>query len=113
MLRFLIRRAFRVSPRRHAAAVKHVSALLADVESRLADGRRSILGGDEINYTDLAFAAIMGLWTMPPEYGGGKADAVRVDVDRCPEAMQAEIAAWRSGYPRSAAFIERLYGELR
>jgi glutathione S-transferase len=113
MLRFLIRRAFSVSARRHAAAVEKVSALLTDVESRLADGRRSILGGDEVNYTDLAFAAIMGLWAMPPEYGGGKADAVRVDVDRCPEAMQAEIAAWRSGYPRSAAFIERLYGELR
>lgn len=113
LLRFLIRKAFRITPRRHAAAVEHVNALLAEVESRLDDGRHSILGGDDVNYTDLAFAAIMGLWAMPPGYGGGKADAVRVEIDRCPEAMQAEVATWRSDHPRCAAFIEHLYEELR
>ena len=113
LLRFLIRKSFRTTPKRHERAVEHISALLGEVESRLEDGRRSILGGDQINFSDLAFAAIMGLWAMPPGYGGGKADAVRIDIERCPAAMQREVAAWRSGYPRATAFIEGLYAEQR
>ena len=113
LLRFMIRKSFRITPKRHAKAIEHVNDLLGGVEERLADGRRSILGGDEINFSDIAFAAIMGLWAMPPQFGGGKADAVRVDIGECSEAMQEEVAAWKSGYPRSAGFIERLYEERR
>ena len=113
LLRFLIRKSFRITPARHTKAVEHVSALLGDVEARLADGQQSILGGDEGNFSDLAFAAIMGLWAMPPGYGRGKAEAVRIDIERCPAAMQGEVAAWKSGFPRSTAFIERLYEERR
>jgi glutathione S-transferase len=113
VLRFMIRKSFRITPKRHAKAIEHVNALLTDVEERLADGRRSILGGDEINFSDIAFASIMGLWAMPPRFGGGKADAVRVDIGECGEAMQHEVTAWKTGYPRSAAFIERLYEEHR
>ena len=113
LLRLLIRQAFRITPARHAKAVQHLEALLAEVEAQLADGRQSLLGGDTLNYTDFAFAAIMGLWAMPPEFGGGKADAVRVDIDRCPEAMQNEVAAWKNTYPQTTAFIERLYAEQR
>jgi len=113
LLRTLIRKAFRISPRHHEKAVKHLDALLSEVEARLEDGRKSVLGGDEINYTDIAFAAIMGLWAMPPKFGGGKADSVRVEIDRCPTAMQAEVAAWKSNFPRTTAFIERLYEEQR
>jgi len=113
LLRVLIRRAFRISPQHHARAVANVSALLADVEEQLADGRHSILGGDEINYSDLSFAAIMGLWLMPPQFGLRRADAVRVNFDRCPAAMQAEVTSWKNGYPRATAFIERLYRDQR
>jgi glutathione S-transferase len=113
LLRLLIRQAFRITPARHAKAVQHLDALLAEVEGQLADGRQSLLGGDTLNYTDFAFAAIMGLWAMPPKFGGGKADAVRVDIDRCPEAMQNEVAAWKTTYPQTTAFIERLYAEQR
>jgi glutathione S-transferase len=113
LLRLLIRQAFRITPARHAKAVQHLEALLAEVEAQLADGRQSLLGGDTLNYTDFAFAAIMGLWAMPPEFGGGKADAVRVDIDRCPEAMQNEVAAWKNTYAQTTAFIERLYAEQR
>ena len=113
LLKVLIRQAFRISPKHHARAVENISTLLADVEEQLEDGRQSILGGDEINYSDLAFAAIMGLWLMPPKYGLRRADAVRVSIDRCPAAMQSEVAAWRSKYPRCTALIERLYEEQR
>jgi len=113
LLRLLIRKAFRITPGRQVKAVQHIGALLADVESRLADGRRSILGGDEVNFSDIAFAAIMGLWAMPPEFGGGRADAVRIGIDRCPAKMQAEIEAWKTAYPLAYGFIERLYQEQR
>jgi glutathione S-transferase len=113
LLRVLIRQVFRITPARHARAVSHVSELLAEVEERLADSRQSILGGDQINYSDLAFAAIMGLWAQPAKFGAGRADAVRVALDRCPQAMQDEVRAWQERFPRSAAFIERLYADCR
>ncbi|MGK2925845.1 MAG: hypothetical protein ACSLE2_09500, partial [Lysobacterales bacterium] len=113
LLRVLIRQAFRITPARKAKAVEHIDALLAEVEEKLADGRTSILGGDEINYSDLAFAAIMGLWAQPANFGGGRADAVRFVPARVPPAMQDEIRSWRERFPRSNAFIERLYQQQR
>jgi glutathione S-transferase len=113
LLSFLIRKSFRITPAHQAKAVEHVSALLAEVEDRLADGRQSILGGDELNYSDLAFAAIMGLWALPAKFGGGRADAVKIDFERCPSAMQDEVRLWKAHYPRAAAFIERLYEQQR
>jgi glutathione S-transferase len=113
LLRLLMRKAFRITPRRHEKAIQHLDGLLSDVEGKVADGRLSILGGDDLNFTDLTFAAIMGLWAMPPNFGGGKADAVRVSLDRCPAAMQNEVASWKSNFPMATAFIERLYEEQR
>jgi glutathione S-transferase len=113
LLRALMRKAFRITPVHHARATAHLAKTLAEVEDSLADGRQSILGGDEINYSDIAFAAIMGLWVMPPAFGGGQADAVRIEIERCPPAMQAEIAAWKQTYPLVTAYVERLYVEQR
>ena len=113
LLRLLIRKSFRISPGHHAKAVSHISALLAEVEARLTDNRKSILGGDAINYTDITFAAIMGLWLQPPGYGGGKADAVRFNRERCPVAMTTEIEVWSENYPLATRFIEKLYTDER
>jgi glutathione S-transferase len=113
LLRVLIRRAFRISPRHHERALQHLDALLCEVDAKLADGRRSILGGDQVNYSDLTFAAIMGLWLMPPEFGGGRADPVRIEFERCPQMMQAEITRWKQNYSHATAFIERLYRDYR
>jgi hypothetical protein len=93
--------------------VEHIDTLLAEVEARLEDGRKSILGGDVINYSDITFAAIMGLWLQPEGFGGGKADAVRIERNRTPDAMRAEIERWSEHYPRATMFIERLYQEER
>jgi glutathione S-transferase len=109
----LIRKAFRITPTRHEKAVRHVDELLAATEEKLADGRRSILGGEEPNYTDFAFAAIMGLWLQPAGYGGGQADEVRIERRRCPAPMIAEIERWEGRFPQTTAFIERLYAERR
>ena len=113
VLRALIRRAFRITPARQAKAVAHIGELLAEVEQQLVDGRQSILGGDQINYTDITFAAIMGLWAQPAGFGGGRADGVRLKGAQIPEGMRQEIVTWSTQYPRVSAFIERLYQEQR
>ena len=110
---FLIRKAFRITPGRHERAVRHIDELLAETEQKLADGRGSILGGEEPNYTDFAFAAIMGLWLQPAAYGGGQADEVRIERDRCPEQMIREIERWEERYPLTTSFVERLYADWR
>jgi len=109
LLRFLIRQAFRISKAHHDKAVEHIDTLLFEIDSSLEDGRKSILGGEQINYTDLSFAAIMALWLQPDAYGGGKAESVRIERSALPPAMRGEIERWSERYPRSARFIETLY----
>lgn len=109
LLRLLIRRAFGINPARYEKAVQHVDQLLHNSEQKLADGRCSLLGGSETNYTDISFAAINGLWLLPPGYGGGHADAVRLRADQVPDAMARDVQHWRQDYPLSTAFIEKLY----
>ena len=113
VLRTLIRKSFRITDANYQRSVKHIAELLGDINGWLEDGRGSLLGGDTLNYTDFAFAAMAGLWVMPPEYGGGKADAVRIERDRAAAGMRADIEAWESNYPLAAAFTERLYKEER
>ncbi len=107
--RFLIRKSFGITPGRHAKAVDHIAALLAEAEAKLSDGRKSILGGETINFSDIAFAAIMGLWLQPPAFGGGAADQVRIELERFPARMQEEIETWSKDYPLATGFIERIY----
>ena len=87
--------------------------MLAETEEKLADGRSSILGGDEINFTDIAFASIMGLWLQPKAYGAGKDETVRLERSRLPEQMLRDMEDWSDRYPLSTAFMERLYAERR
>lgn len=111
--RYLIRRAFRITPENYDKAREHIEALLAEMETSLADGRGSILGDGAINFTDITFAAMTGLWLQPPEYGGGRADDVLVSRDRLPDAMRADIERWVEDYPRAVAWVQRLYVEER
>ncbi len=109
----LIRRSFRISAANYAKAVERIEKLLSDVEDRLADDRASLLGGDELNFTDIAFAAISGLWVMPPAFGAGRADAVRPNEHDAPADMRRDMGRWKESYPRAVAFVERLYAEER
>jgi glutathione S-transferase len=111
--RFLIRKSFRITPARYQKAVDHIETLLAHVESKLTDGRKSILGGNTLNFTDLGFTAIMGAWLQPQGYGGGKADEVRIDRERCPARMLEEIETWSTTYPLTTGFMEKLYQSER
>lgn len=113
VLRFLIRKSFRITEANYARAVSRIEDLLGEADAWLEDGRKSLLGGDSLNYTDFAFAAMTGLWVMPQQYGGGKADAVRIERDRAPIGMREDTDTWASKYPRVLAFVECLYEEER
>ena len=108
-LAFMIRVSFKIDDTHFAKSVARIEELLGDLDANLTDGRKSLLGGDEINYTDLAFASFTGLWLMPDGYGGGKADNVRVERDRAPEAMRADIERWIDAFPRAVSWVEMLY----
>ncbi len=113
LLRVLIRRAFRISEARYVKAVENIENLLAEAEEKLAGGGRCLLGAGEPDFTDLQFAAMSGLWLMPPEYGGGKADAVRIEKEAAPPAMRAEIDRWSGAYPAAVSHVATLYREHR
>lgn len=110
---FMISKAFRTTTRHYEQSRAHIEGLLAEMDERLTDGRHSILGGNEINYTDLAFAAMSGLWLMPEEYGAGAADGVRVEQERLPQSMRNDTGRWAEDYPHAVAFVRRLYAEER
>ena len=109
---FLIRRSFRISPANYQKACERIVELLDAVETQLADGRTSILGGGR-NYTDYAFAALCGAWLQPDGYGGGKADSVLFGRERMPVPMRKDIEHWCEDHPNVVRFIETLYAEER
>lgn len=109
VLRFLLRKAFHITDGNYAKSVRHIEAILAETESLLADGRASILGDDSINYVDITFASFSGLWLLPPEFGREKADGVRVERQRAPAKMKADINRWIESYPLATEFVTRLY----
>jgi glutathione S-transferase len=108
---FIIRKAFRVNESNYRKSCERIEALLGETERQLVDGRRSILGGDTVNYTDLAFAAIQGAWLQPAGYGGGA--GIRIERSRAPAAMRQDIERWIEDYPRATRFIEDLYASER
>ncbi len=109
LLAALIRFSFKIDDTHYARSVARIEELLGEVDANLGDGRRSLLGGDMINFTDVAFAAFSGLWLMPEGYGGGKADDVRIERERAPEAMRVDIERWIQAYPRAVALVTNMY----
>ncbi len=105
LLAALLRFSFKIDDAHYARSVARIEDLLGELDADLTDGRRSLLGGDTINYTDLTFAALSGLWLMPEGYGGGKADAVRIERERAPAAMRADIERWIDAFPRAVAKV--------
>jgi glutathione S-transferase len=112
-LRALMRRAFRLSPATHPKTLARASEFLQKIEDRLGDGRKTLLGGEEISFVDITFASLSGLWMFPDNYGGGKADRVTPHGFALPAPMQAEIDDWRQRFPRVVALVERLYATER
>ena len=110
---FLIRRAFRINRARYEKSMQSIEVVLEDMDTRLADGRDFVEGGETMDFTDITFAAMCGGWLQPEAYGGGKAEAVRLYRERMPGPMQDDIRRWTEDYPRVIAFVERLYAKHR
>ncbi len=113
LLAALIRYAFAISDEQYAKSVLRTEELLSRIDTQLADGRQSILGGNTLNYTDLAFAAFSGLWMQPEGYGGGKAEASRIERDQLPAEMRADVERWIEDFPKASTFVTRLYANER
>ncbi|MDH3749194.1 MAG: hypothetical protein OEU40_01235 [Gammaproteobacteria bacterium] len=113
LLAALVRKSFSINEEHYAKAAEHIDELLGSIDMQLADGRRSILDGDTINYTDIAFAAFTGLWLQAEGYGGGKADASRIEIGQMPAGMRADVERWSEDYPKAHALVTRLYAEER
>jgi hypothetical protein len=113
MLRSFLRRAFQLSESSHRGAVERIEAFLDDTESRLSDGRRSLLGRDAVDYVDISLASISALWLQPEEFGAGKADSIRVALDRFPPEVIAQVGRWTEQYPVTVAFVRALYRSER
>jgi glutathione S-transferase len=113
VLRALIRRSFRISDAHYQKAVQNIEKLLEEVDKRLLSDARSLLGEDEPDYCDLQFAAMSGLWLMPPEFGGGRAAGVRIEKEAAPQPMKEDIERWSAAYPRAVAHVADLYREQR
>ena len=113
LLAALMRFSFKINDTNYARAVARIERVMGDADADLADGRNSLLGGESINYTDIAFASFAGLWLMPEGYGGGKADAVRIERERRPEGMRGDVERWIDAFPRAVRYVEQLYEQRR
>jgi cytochrome P450/glutathione S-transferase len=82
-----------------------MDAAFAQVEARLADGRR-FLTGDRFTAADLAFAALAAPAVLPPEYGGPMPTLADL-----PPPMRADVEQIRAR--PAGQFILRLYREHR
>ena len=92
----LIRLSFKITDASYERAVARIESTVGDANADLADGRKSLLGGDAINYTDLAFAVFTGAWLMPSACGGGRAETVRIE-------------RWPDAFPEAVSYVEGLY----
>ncbi len=109
VLCFLMRKAFRINTNSYNKSVRHIEALLQEIDSSLADGRDSLLKDEAINFVDIAFASLSSLWVLPERFANGKSEPVRIGHEDAPAAMQADINRWIENYPRAYAFIDALY----
>lgn len=113
VLRLFLRRMFRLGDAQYARIVEKIETFLADIESRLDDGRRSILGGDDTDYVDIAFAAISSLWLQPANFARGSAGDARIERSMYPVRMGVDVERWGDRYPLTVALVERLYRDER
>jgi len=110
LLQMAVRRMLRVTPSSAARALARTHAVFDEIDARLADGRRYLLG-DTISFVDITFASLGALAVLPDHYGGGKLATGFAPVESIDPTWREEVLALRQR--PAGQFILRLYREDR
>ena len=111
VLAALLRRMIGVSEANAARGIAKTREVFAEVDAMLADGRKYLMGGDELTFVDITFASLAALILFPDGYTGGSGSLRQLPVDRLPAAWRDEVEALRA--TRAGQFVMRLYAEER
>jgi cytochrome P450/glutathione S-transferase len=101
LLAAALRKNLQLQPDSVAQQQPIIESALSQIEARLADGRRFLMG-DTLTAPDLAFAALSAPIMIPPQYGGPMPA-----LDQLPRAMRSTVESWRAR--PSGRFVLRLY----
>jgi len=93
LLRFVMRKAMRITPSGAERSLRKVVEVFAEVDRRLADGRRYLVG-DRLTMADITFACLGGVLLSPPEYRAKlpEAESLPPDVTGCVRAFRDQPA---------------------
>ena len=105
-----VRRMLRVDAASAERALERTRAVFDEMDIRLADGRRYLLG-DTLSVADITFAALGALAVLPDNYGGGRLATRFPRVETLPHPWRDEVESFRQR--PSGRFILRLYAEDR
>ena len=111
LLAAMLRRMLGVSEARAAAGLAATKRVFAEVDAMLADGRRYLMGGDEMTFVDITFASLAALALFPDGYGGDAVSVRTAPLGDFAPAWRAEIESLRA--TASGQFALRLYREER
>lgn len=105
-----VRRMLRIDAVAAERALERTRAVFDEMDARLADGRRYLLG-DRLSFADVTFAALGALAILPENYGGGRLATRFPRVEELPQPWRDEVESFRQR--PSGRFILRLYAEER
>lgn len=103
--RRVVRAGYRITPESAARSLERIGRIFDDVDDRLRDGRRFLVG-DRFSAADLTFAALAAPMLFPRE---GR--AVMPELDEVPAAMRTEVVRLRA--TATGEFVARLHREER
>lgn len=101
----LVRMAYRITPHSAQRSLEHVRGIFREVDSRLADGRRFLVGA-RFSAADLSFAALAAPVLFPAGYR-----AVHPALDAVPAAMREEVERLRD--TDAGRFVLRMFAQER
>jgi len=110
VLRFAVRRMLRITPASAERALAKTRAVFDEIDARLADGRRYLLG-DTLSYVDITFASLGALAVLPEQYGGAALATRFPAIEALPSPWREEVESFRAR--PAGQFILRLYRDER